>query len=164
MTLGTCSECNGQVASTAAVCPHCGNPFTPSGVVAKSTNSETTRELTKPSAVVRPGGILLGLLLLGAGLYAALVFIPEHDVNALGVDLHSLQRLVREDKFIRHDLVPTYQVAAWVFVCAGAVQLLTGSIRRTGIVAWCDACKRQVIGRRAIGGWACVECKRRVHA
>jgi uncharacterized paraquat-inducible protein A len=157
----TCPECNSEVSDKAPACPRCGNPVA-SGASAPTTSRPVVAgayQAVLPPRQIRSFGILIGLLLLGAGLYLALSWIPANSRDAVGVG-----RVVsdafqgRETWVIDRDLELPLKIFAWALAGAGALNLVIGSTKRDGKLAFCKTCGIQVVAKKKRRKFRCERC------
>jgi len=121
-------------------------------------------EAQKLALHIRPMGVVLGLVLLGTGLYALFSFIPAHDARALDIGdrSKSLNALTSSAWYFKAEYVTAVTAAAWGVVALGLLQLLTGSTKARGRIAFCKSCAKRVVSQRAFVGWKCERCRSRV--
>src|SRR5947207_14656906 len=89
MAMVVCGECGTQISSLATSCPKCGCPMSGGGTgVATAAAPPPVPKMAAPIGdtrrKIRPVGIALVALLIGAGLWAVTVFVPtvkEHVKN-----------------------------------------------------------------------------------
>jgi DNA-directed RNA polymerase subunit RPC12/RpoP len=117
---------------------------------------------------VRPIGLLIGLALLGSGLYFAMVWIPARDFARLQLDTVTGAKnsgiALAQGEMLSPDDVDLLTKGAWALVVLGAAQTLGGSVRRVGRVGYCKKCDQQVGARKKAlkFGLRCERCGSRV--
>lgn len=117
---------------------------------------------------MRPIGLLIGLALLGSGLYFAMVWIPARDFARLQLDTRTGMKntafSLAQGEMLSPDDVDLLTKSAWVLVVLGAAQTLGGSFRWVGRVGYCKKCDQQVGARKKAFefGLQCERCGGRV--
>lgn len=179
MAIIACPECKGEVSTAASSCPKCGFPMvketpaqpTPSRAAGGAPPRSETRSAAAPEPAYTPrkpqlkmqvGGVLFGLLLLGAGLYFALSWIPDHDITRLRSLGDVAGAAIKKSEFLEPDLVNGLTIGAWVCVLLGVGQLLTGSLKWDGRIGYCKKCDMSVNARKRMFVLRCERCAGRV--
>ncbi|PKL19556.1 MAG: hypothetical protein CVV49_00535 [Spirochaetae bacterium HGW-Spirochaetae-5] len=118
-----------------------------------------------PPLEIRPIGIMFGFLLIGLGMYILKIFIPEHDQSSLISDnmfqtlLNTYDSYENNRWYLKKEALDFLNIGSWVLIAIGIFQLIIGSTKRNGKLAYCDSCEMQVVVKRVSSRWICERCK-----
>lgn len=131
MALVPCPECQGEVSSNASSCPRCGQPIATGAAPHGESPVPAAKELRFE---IRPLRLVIGLALIGVGLYAALEFIPAHDRSMIRLtDFGSVARALDPDTwYLNSDYIGLLRAMSWGVFALGVMQVVLGSMTRRG--------------------------------
>jgi hypothetical protein len=157
MSMITCRECQSQISSMATTCPKCGCPV--QAVPTPAANPQlATAPPVAPGLTVRPLGIAIGVILIAVGLWLCFVFIPAHDLSQAHVGQLAAGLVNDNAWYLKPDWVQKFTLIGYGMMALGVLQLATGSVKRTGWIAFCPKCNAQVIARKHGFGKRCERC------
>ena len=163
MALVNCPECQKEISTRAKTCPNCGCPSSPdenSGDDISKKNTSYTAPI--PKTIIRPTGLVLGVLLVIAGGHLLFDYIPQHDPVNINVNNPiDIAKAASGGYYLPSD-IEKLKIAAWVVMFLGIVQLATGSIKKINPTLYCRSCDLQVgIKKRFLGNF-CERCGQKI--
>lgn len=101
--------------------------------------------------------------MLGAGLYLALEWVPSRDVRKIDKVPTFISAFEKPGKMLNREEADLLTIVGWTLVVLGVTQLAAGSVRRDGVIRFCDTCNMQVNTTKRLLRLRCERCGGKVH-